>query len=510
MLQWVAPPTSMYSMKRTSAPTRPRVLDQVGQLVVVDPAHDHGVELEPRPAARPDRRDALEHPGVRVAPGERRKRSARRVSRLTVTRWSPAARSAGACSASSTPLVVRARSRSRGLPASRRTSRSRSRRSSGSPPVRRTLSTPRSVKTSTSWAISSKVSTSLAGQPDVLLLGHAVLAAQVAAVGDGQAQVAKRAIEGVPDHGSSTYTSPSTDPGREAGDLDRRVVGVGSGGHVPAPAVPRADGEAAVEVAVAHRPTPVRAGVVDHVVGAVDVEEREALGPGLHHEALPDRHVGGLRDLDGRHGGPTRLTAAGAAASQARSHSRRRPAFFTPTSKWSHGMISATSRTRRVKKAASPSHSRSARRQSPSSPAASSMKSATRRSPRASRACSAASRGFSCTTRMVSSRRAACLMMSSLASRRAGLVEGRPLERRPRLRHERRDREGELAERVPVGPAHLQALEQPRGQVRDGLHVLAGLGRQADHEVALQIRDAVAAEEIAGLVELLVADRPCG
>ena len=44
----------------------------------------------------------------------------------------------------------------------------------------------------------------VAGQPDVLLLGHAVLAAQVAAVGDREPQVAQRAIERVADHGSST------------------------------------------------------------------------------------------------------------------------------------------------------------------------------------------------------------------------------------------------------------------------------------------------------------------
>src|SRR4029077_961547 len=132
-------------------------------------------------------------------------------------------------------------------------------------------------------------------------------------------------------------------PRGETGNLHRRIIGVGAGGHVPAPAVPRADGEAAVEVAVAHRPAPVRTDGVDRVVGAVDVEEREGPVTRLDYQALTDRHVGHLRDPHRGHDGdpmaktPYPAAAAGAGASQARSHSRRRPAFFTPTSKWSHG-----------------------------------------------------------------------------------------------------------------------------------------------------------------------------
>ena len=62
-----------------------------------------------------------------------------RESRLTVTRRSPAAASAGALPASSAPLVVRAMSRMPPILASSATSFSRSRRSSGSPPVSRSL-----------------------------------------------------------------------------------------------------------------------------------------------------------------------------------------------------------------------------------------------------------------------------------------------------------------------------------------------------------------------------------
>ena len=42
----VAPPTSMYSMNRTSAFTDLPVLDQVDQLVVVDALDDDGIDLE--------------------------------------------------------------------------------------------------------------------------------------------------------------------------------------------------------------------------------------------------------------------------------------------------------------------------------------------------------------------------------------------------------------------------------------------------------------------------------
>ena len=82
-----------------------------------------------------------------------------------------------------------------GFAASIRTSDGRSRRSSGSPPVRRTLSTPSERKTSTSALDLLEVQHVLARQPDVVVLRHAVFAAQVAAVGDRQPQVAQRASE---------------------------------------------------------------------------------------------------------------------------------------------------------------------------------------------------------------------------------------------------------------------------------------------------------------------------
>ena len=78
-------------------------------------------------------------------------------------------------------------------------------RSSGSPPVTRSLSTPRPVNTPASRSISSKVSRSCFRQPGVLRLGHAVLTPQVAAVGHRQAEVAQRALQGVEEHTRAGY-----------------------------------------------------------------------------------------------------------------------------------------------------------------------------------------------------------------------------------------------------------------------------------------------------------------
>ena len=74
-------------MKRTSAFTRPAVLDEVDQLVVVDAADDDGVDLEARRSARAAAAMPVEHARrarrTRVSALKRRGRS---VSRLTVMR----------------------------------------------------------------------------------------------------------------------------------------------------------------------------------------------------------------------------------------------------------------------------------------------------------------------------------------------------------------------------------------------------------------------------------------
>ena len=72
-----------------------------------------------------------------------------------------------------------------------------SRRSSGSPPVSRILSTPSDEEDVDQRADLLEVQHVLARQPDVVVLRHAVFAAQVAAVGDRQPQVAQRPPEAI-------------------------------------------------------------------------------------------------------------------------------------------------------------------------------------------------------------------------------------------------------------------------------------------------------------------------
>src|SRR2546430_5361265 len=90
---------------------------------------------------------------------------------------------------------------------------------------------------------------------------------------------------------------------------------------------------------------------------------------------------------------------------------------------------------------------------------------------------------------------------------RLGTVEGRPLEGRPGLRDEGRDRQRQAAERLPRRIEHAQALEHPLGEQRDRLHVRERLCRLADHEVGLEVRDPVGADEVARGQDLLVGDR---
>ena len=101
----------------------------------------------------------------------------------------------------------------------------------------------------------------------------------------------------------------------------------------------------------------------------------------------------------------------------------------------------------------------------------------------------------------------ALLDRRQLARERLGAGERRPLERRPRLGHEGRDRECEPPERPAPGVEHAQPLEHAAREGRDRLDVLVGLGRLADHEVRLEVRDAVGAHDVAGAQDLLVGDR---
>ena len=236
----------MYSMKRTSAGARrPNSIRSASSSSLTPRMTTVSIFVPVKPArateAMPSSTWACVFRRVSAA-----KRSGRSVSRLTVTRWRPASFSAAACSASSTPLVVMARSRSPGLAASSRISRATSRRSSGSPPVSRTLSTPSSMKTSISRLISSKC------------------------------RISSR--------GSQTYSSSGMQYAQRR--LHRSV-------------------------------TEIR----------------------RFRSARPKTSVAGAIRPPPR--APARPTPA-------RSHSRSRPAFFTPTSKWSHGIRSSVGRTRVV------------------------------------------------------------------------------------------------------------------------------------------------------------------
>ena len=96
--QSVAPPTSMYSMKRISAPTRPAYSTSAGSSSSFSPRMttvSSFTVLNARAAAAMPASTAS-----RSRDRDRRKnRPASRVSRLTVTRSRPAARRASACPA---------------------------------------------------------------------------------------------------------------------------------------------------------------------------------------------------------------------------------------------------------------------------------------------------------------------------------------------------------------------------------------------------------------------------
>ncbi len=153
----MAPPTSMYSMKRTSSfrsmPNRNRSAVSSSLKPRVRTAFSF-VPVNPSSASASMPRSTVSRRTLRP---NVRKRSARSVSRETVTRWSPATRNAEAWRGSNTALVVRARSDTPGTPASRRTRSGRSCRNSGSPPVRRSLSTPNAQNTRVRRSSSSNV-----------------------------------------------------------------------------------------------------------------------------------------------------------------------------------------------------------------------------------------------------------------------------------------------------------------------------------------------------------------
>ena len=203
MRQPLVAPTSMYSMKRSTMPL-PRKWRAIGtHLVVVDAAlHDH-VDLDRRqPAASAASMPASTSATGKSASFMRRNTASSSASRLTVTLDRPAAFSALALRASSEPLVVSVTSSGRHRHCAARisiaTNSSMCRRSSGSPPVNRSLVTPCAANTRARRVISSKLSSDVLRQELVVAIehrfGHAVAATKVAAIGHRNAQVAQRPV----------------------------------------------------------------------------------------------------------------------------------------------------------------------------------------------------------------------------------------------------------------------------------------------------------------------------
>ncbi len=167
-----------------------RVLDQVGQLVVVDPTHHDRVELEPGPARLPHRRDALQHPSVRIASGQRLE--AILAQRVEADRDPVEARRAqrGRLLGQQHPV------RGHGQVLDARVGREEPHEPvEVAPEQRLTAGETHLVHPQVGEDVHEPVHLLegqhvIAGQPDVLLLGHAVLTAQVAAVGDREPQVA--------------------------------------------------------------------------------------------------------------------------------------------------------------------------------------------------------------------------------------------------------------------------------------------------------------------------------
>ncbi len=134
--------------------------DEIGELVVVDPAHRDRVELEGAQPRRGSRGDTPEDVVEPVATGERTKAVGAQRVELMLSRPNPAATSAGSTSSSPMPLVVIAISQGPSAPrmaASRRTTSTRSRLSKGSPPVSRNVVTPAAAATRATSSISSTV-----------------------------------------------------------------------------------------------------------------------------------------------------------------------------------------------------------------------------------------------------------------------------------------------------------------------------------------------------------------
>ncbi len=122
------------------------------------------------------------------------------MSRLTVSRCRPASRSALRLRSQQHAVGGHRQVPDRGTGRQPMNESGRSRRRSGSPPVRRTLSTPSAREDVDQRLDFLELQDVLARQPDVIRLGHAVAAPQVAPVGDRETEVPERPLMPVEDH----------------------------------------------------------------------------------------------------------------------------------------------------------------------------------------------------------------------------------------------------------------------------------------------------------------------
>ena len=197
--QCVAPPTSMYSMNRTSAPWRASELQQVYEFVVVDTANDDRVELEPGKEGRGrgdtvedalelvEPRQALETVSSQRVEADGQAVQARLAKRLGLGSEQHAIGGHGEVSDS--------RTGSQSMDEVRQIA-TQERLAAGQPDL--VHAEPREDIDERFDFL--EVQDVLAREPHVVRFGHAVAAAQVAAVGDRKTKVSKRTLMSVADH----------------------------------------------------------------------------------------------------------------------------------------------------------------------------------------------------------------------------------------------------------------------------------------------------------------------
>ena len=153
----VAPPTSMYSMKRGFNTSLPAELHDVTKFIVVDTLHDNGVQFDVGETGLPNGFNAFEHPCMDIPPCQIPECLRPEGIQAHGDPMQPCVAKSLSLLSKKYPVSRESEVLDQGISASIRTSLGRSLRNSGSPPVRWTSCTPRAVKISTRRVISSNV-----------------------------------------------------------------------------------------------------------------------------------------------------------------------------------------------------------------------------------------------------------------------------------------------------------------------------------------------------------------